>query len=179
MPVNPEPLTRIGAPPQPPNRRRRVNWVVWAPPIVIFIGLLALAGGAWWAGREPANADPDGPPQIETFTVSGYVTLKLGQFAWYSTDNICIGIRAFDDINLETQVVVSDASGKTLGAGNFGLPEVVKDPNDATRATNCRVPFAVNGVPMGHEFYGVQVGQRDKMSFNRFDIRQPLELKLD
>ena len=172
---------RIGQPPPAPKRRPWLPWTVAA----IAVGLvLALAAGLVGllvvkpALTKARNGNP--PPTFSPapFAVNGFMTLRLGQFTWDKDPDVCSGWRGYDDIHAGTQVVVTDPAGTTIAIGALGQGVPRRDPVDTSRATECRLPLRVAGVPGGHQFYGLEVGRRGKLDYPRDRIDKPLELTL-
>ncbi len=158
----------IGAPPTEPQqappvpRKRRKRWP-WG---VAVAAVLAIASGVAVVGLYVA-------PQLtevlaQTITVRGTVTLIDDKMSFRNGN--CVGRGGYDDIYAGAQVVVSDASGKTVGLGELegGTPS----------NGNCVFSFAVKDVPRGIDFYGVTVGNRKGMRFTEADVAQPLALSL-
>jgi hypothetical protein len=77
----------------------------------------------------------------------------------------------FDDIHGGAQVVITDGDGKTLAVGRLA---------DGRRVapTVCAYDFAVDGVPDGEDFYGVEVSHRGKVQYPRADLDKPLRLSV-
>lgn len=170
--------------PHTPKRRPRL-WLVALLAVPLGAALIAAGvlipealknvgapGTAAKAGAETSFA-----PQ--PFSVKGFLTLKLGQFAWFSDTDTCYGYERYDDIRSGTQVVITDPAGKTIAIGQLeaGVPR--HDPDNNKRVTECRFPIKVAGVPGGHSFYRLEISKRGKLEFARDRIEGPLELKLD
>lgn len=165
-------------------RRRPRLWLVAL--LAAFLAVALIAAGvlipkafknldAKGVATNPA-ADISFAPQ--PFSVKGFLTLKLGQFAWYSTDDTCYGYQRYEDIRSGTQVVITDPAGKTVAMGHLeaGIPR--HDPNDTNRVTECRFPIKVAGVPGEHAFYGIEISNRGKLDFPRDRMAGSLELTL-
>ena len=179
--VTQQPHIRIGQPPGSTSKPRQ--WLPWAVAAAIAFGLVLLlaAGLVGWFVVRPAltkTRDNGGSFTPAPFTVNGFMTLRLGQFIWDKDPDVCSGWRGYDDIRAGTQVVVTDPAGTTIAVGALGTGVPRRDPNDTSRATECRFPFQVTGVPGGHQFYGLQVGRRGKLDYTRDKIDKPLELTL-
>ncbi|WP_434315822.1 hypothetical protein [Leifsonia sp. P73] len=78
-----------------------------------------------------------------------------------SVDEPCTAGDGYTDINSGAQVVITDASGKTIGVGTLGDGTHDATP-DSTTADRCLFPFAVKGLPAGSKFYGVHVGNQNR-----------------
>lgn len=140
------------------------------------------AGLVGWFVVRPAltKKAPDGASSFapQPFTVNGFMTLRLGQFIWDKDPDVCSGWKGYDDIRGGTQVVVTDPAGTTIAIGALGAGVPRRDPDNTSRATECRLPFKVTGVPGGHQFYRLEVGHRGKLEYARDKIDKPLELTL-
>lgn len=182
MPVTHEPFVHIG---QPPSRKKcpwyRSPWLFLAAPVAAVALFATGALGVYLVKPQlkevTAAIDPPFAPQ--PFSVSGFLTLESGGFIWSSATDVCSGKDGYDDIHAGTQVVVSDASGTTIAIGELGTGLARRDPDNISRATECRFPFKVTGVPGGHEFYGLAIGRRGKLDFPRDRIAGPHELNLN
>lgn len=174
-----EPLIRIGAPP-PGHKRRDWHRSRWVPLVAavaaVGVFLTGMVGMHLIRPQLQAAIAPSFAPQ--PFSVSGFMALELGGFVWDRDPDVCAGKGGYDDIRAGTQVVVTDPSGTTIALGQLdpGIPR--RDPDNASRATQCRFPFQVTNVPGGHEFYGIAVGRRGKLEYTRDKIVLPLELTL-
>lgn len=183
MPVSEQPLVRIG---QPPAKKRRSwyrsRWLLLAAPVAA-VALFAIGGLGIHLFRpqlenvKAAVIAPSFAPQ--PFSVSGFMTLELGGFSWSSTTDTCTGTGGYDDIHFGTQVVITDPSSNTIALGQLGYGIPRRDPNNTSRATECRFPFKVAGVPGGHQFYGIEISHRGKLQYARDEIVGPLELVLN
>lgn len=103
----------------------------------------------------------------------GYVDLNLGEFEWSDKPNSCWGYNGYEDIHEGTPVVVTDAAGTTVAIGKLG-PGVPKGTAD--KADSCTFSWEVLNVPVGSDFYGVEVSHRGRIQrpaaeiTNRFDL---------
>jgi hypothetical protein len=71
----------------------------------------------------------------------------------------CIPGGGYRDIG-GAQVVVSDAAGKTIATGS--LP-----PSGRIVDLTCVFDFEVEGIPGGHDFYGVAISHRGRLQYRR------------
>lgn len=150
-------------------RKRQGLWVLVAGAACLAVGL-ALAAYAFTSGDEVTAAPPDAK---KTLTVNGDMTLKLPDFMWDKNPLSCWGKGGYDDIREGAQVVVTDASGATVGIGRLatGQPSVSGD-----RATKCVFRWEVTGVPDGSSFYAVEVSHRGKLQYSRTEVVNPINL---
>lgn len=109
------------------------------------------------------------------------MTLELGKFVWESASgtDTCTGYKGYDDIKSGTQVLISDPAGKTIALGSLGDGLVRRDPDNISRAMECRFPFKVTGIPGDYQFYGIEIGRRGKLTYARDRLGNGLELHLN
>jgi len=107
------------------------------------------------------------------FTIIGDITLSErgnAEKGYGAAGTSCRGMSGFDDINEGTEVVVSDADGKTLAVGRLRAGEV--------KGGDCVFPFIVSHVPKNKQFYGVTISHRGTLIYTQQDVMQPLHLVL-
>jgi hypothetical protein len=107
-------------------------------------------GGVFLMGSATNAVAAIAPPAPATFTVSG--TFKLVDED-ANSETVCNGPEGYTDITDGAEVVVSDASGKTLGIGMLSNPS-------ASGSDTCNFTFTVKNVPAGKKFYGIEVTHR-------------------
>lgn len=150
-----EELTRIGqgVPHQP--KRRRIWWLAAA------LAALAIGATAVYA-LAPSTS----------FEIKGSMVLRDAK-GWDKASAggpICFGRGGYSDIAGGTQVIVTDSGGTTIALGRLG-------PGLPT-SSGCIFEFVVTNVPTGHDFYGVEVGHRGRLTYDKDHIRQPIEQSL-
>lgn len=92
-----------------------------------------------------------------SFTLRG--AMVLGDNATASTsEGECVGYAGFDDVAAGASVVVSDAGGAVVAAGQL-------EPAVSYVDGVCTFPFAVADVPAGSNFYRVEVSHRGSVVF--------------
>lgn len=84
----------------------------------------------------------------------------------------CIGQGGYSDIHNGTQVVVTDADGRTLALGRLTGAEV------GGGLDVCAYTIRIGDVPGGHDFYGIEVSHRGRVQYSRSDVEKPLHLTL-
>jgi hypothetical protein len=140
----------------------------------IAAALSILAVAACSGGKAPESTTSSAPA---TFSVTGGLTLGIGDFVWNSDANSCSGSGGYQDMRAGAQVVVSDAAGATVAVGsiNQAAPYV---PTGETRALRCELSFLVENVPADKGFYGVEVAHRGRLQYPENQMRQDLKLTL-
>lgn len=152
VPVTQEPLTRVGMHPdafRPKPRSRRMIW------LVAGLALAGLVAGGVYLLLRPASFDLHGSLQLRDRE-----TIRSG----------CLGQGGYSDIRVNVQVVVTDASGKTVGIG-----QVEKSEN---KGLFCDYAFVVQDVPAGLGFYGVEVSTRGRVQYSEEQLRSGVTLSL-
>lgn len=142
------------------QKPRRPGWVV---PVVaaLAVALLATGGLAVWALTRPNGVPtPTGSSSATTFTLYGDVTLTTSRGVANLSGAQCEGMGGFDDLRSGTDVTVYDAAGVSIGVGELGTGQL----NDFGANRTCVFPFAVDNVPTGRGFYGIQVSHRGKVT---------------
>lgn len=145
--------------------------------IAVALALLTLSG---CGGADKPAAAASSPPEM--FTVTGSMTLGLGDFEGNTATQTCWGKGGFDDMKAGTQVVVSDPAGATIAVGSmldgqtqYGDLEVGGEPLQSS----CQISFIVKNVPAGKGFYGVEVSHRGRLQYTESEARQGLKLTLE
>ena len=119
-----------------------------------------------------------------TLTVTGSLALR-GRIDFIGTGSgdilidaqgDCQGEAGFNDITAGAQVVVSDATGKTVALGS--LAGGMYDKNATGIDIPCTFPFTVTGVPSGQSFYGVEIEHRGKQQYTAAQLASPVTLTL-
>ncbi len=149
------------APPAPPTRRSPWPWVAAGGAVLLaVIGVLTFLLVNHNSGKSPAS----------TITVRGNLTL-IGLIGDPTASGPCdASLRGgMGDIAPGAQVVVYDATGKTVGIGE--LQEGTIDGGA------CVMPFTVAGVPAGVGPYSVEVTHRGKIAFTEAEASD-VELSL-
>lgn len=154
----------IGAPPPEPEPPVPAKRGFWRPATVALVALVgfAMIAGAGLLGYMVLARD-------STITVDG--TLVLVDRTSYKNSGVsCDPKGGYSDIGPGTQVVVSDAAGTTIGIGELD--------RGANRPDGCTFTFRVEGVPTGHDFYGIAIGKRGTMRYTPDQLTKLVELSL-
>lgn len=160
-------------------QRRPRPWLVPALIATATVALVALtAAVVIFNFRSDDTSSADTPPVGGTITVTGTVTLD-DNFYWglVAGDKGCFGRDGYDDLVGGASVVVTDASGTTVGVGQLrtGLAVVGSD----NRASVCNMGFSVYNVPTGKGFYAIEVSRRGKVTFHEAELASPVQLAID
>jgi hypothetical protein len=172
--------------PEPPQKRNRTFVVA----MVVAVLVVAAAAAAITVGLTRGNDKPTSrslstlTPTPAVFQVLGVIRLQLGGFTWGEagdSDLRCHGYQGFDDIQSGAQVIVRDSAGTTVATGTLdqGKAENIVDSGQGFKqATTCALPFTVNGVPAGKNFYSVEVSHRGQQQYNEQQMHSPISLSL-
>ncbi|MFE2520423.1 hypothetical protein ACFXG9_34915 [Streptomyces mirabilis] len=162
-----------------PGPARGSRWGRLSRTAVLFLGIGtgAAAVGICWAslsllGPDAAPAKSSGGPSAAAtdgasrapapFETDGTLTLaEVG--AGLETGEVCSGTGGYSDIDLGTQVNVTDADGTLVATGSLGLGEKTED--------GCVFPFTVDDITPGSKFYTVEVSHRGGLTQTEAALR--------
>lgn len=114
----------------------------------------------------PQSSVPQALPSL--FSASGVVILAITpESVEFGDHPACSGKGEYADIGQGTQVVVSDAAGKTVGLGKLGT--------GVHQERGCVFRFAIT-VPPGGQFYGIEVSHRGRVQYAASQLSS-IELK--
>ncbi|MBQ0983739.1 hypothetical protein KBZ10_04210 [Streptomyces sp. F63] len=148
--------------------------------LALGVGIGAAAMGACWlavatvgGGESEAHSDGGGSPiskplddateeETQPFTTDGALTL-IDAGAGLDDGELCSGTGGYSDIDLGTQVNVTDADGTLVASGALGLGEKTE--------TGCTFPFTVDDITPGSKFYTVEVSHRGGLTQTEDDLR--------
>lgn len=146
---------------QPPRRRLGTAGIVTLAAAVLAIGL-GIGYTAFHHSSTPKAATATAAPG--TFTLIGGITLPLSDVVAGASAGTCHGNwQGWQDIAPGASVVITDQAGTTIATG------VLQEGNGETTAsggTDCRLGFAITGVPDDRTFYGVTVSHRGTVQFS-------------
>jgi hypothetical protein len=135
---------------------------------VVCVAVTAVAGCSGSSGGSPTAVLSSSRSAPVLVTVTGSVVLARAEiitengpgttcWAYGNAPTVVAHTTAFDDVKEGAQVVVTDASGATVGVGALGAG-VASGTSPADYV--CRFAFTVAGVPSGPKFYGVKIGNQ-------------------
>jgi hypothetical protein len=119
------------------------------------------------------DADPEkSPSPAAVLTVEGSVLVR-GSYPQVVrvSESRCAGGGGFDDIREGTQVVVTDAAGKTIALGQLTA-------GGRKGGVGCMFLFVVENVPAGLDFYGIEVSHRGRVQYTAAQLAAPIELSI-
>ena len=149
-------------------RRRLI--VLTAAAALVFSAAAAVAGVMLARSDNAAEAKAT-PPRAATFTVYATMALTLGQFE-HQPGQGCWGRGGYDDIAEGGQVVVSDATGATVGVGRLA------DARYDEFRGRCTFTIIIKGVRDGGQFYSIEVTHRGKVQYSRSDLEKTVTLSV-
>lgn len=140
--------------------------------------VLAACGGS----EGSAQVTPDAPTtsasaEPEVFALSAELTIVGSTDSvsrLYDDREACGGFGSYEDFREGSQVVIADASGKSLSLTDLGWgrvgPNSEADPGiedtDAPVITECIIGIDVLDIPSGAGPYTLKIGDRDPYPFN-------------
>lgn len=150
--------------------------------VAVVVGVASAAVVATLTVLSPDTAaDPSAssPSQVllattapAPLTVVGTITVRGTYPSVTSEDGLtCSTGGGYTDIQVGTQVVITDASATTIALGRL-----VYSYWDRTKG--CLFHFTVTGVPAGQQFYGIEVSHRGRVQFTASQLAAPIELSL-
>jgi hypothetical protein len=153
------------ADPEPVAARPRRRWVV--PLVAGAAGLIVGAGGvglAWGLTGEPGSAPTAAAstPAVATFTLTGTMEVT-GVRNWRRVSTQCEGAGGYDDIAEGTSVTVYSGNGTVVGTGRL--------TNGVVFDARCSFSVVVEKVPVGADFFQVEVSHRGKLTLSAADAK--------
>lgn len=118
------------------QRRTRRPVIIISSIVSAVLALIAIGAIGWGL-------------QERDFTAEGAVVLADGQFD-VSSIEICGGAGEFEDVRDGTRVRILDEDLSILEEGELANPQLSDD--------QCRLGFAISGVPEGRDHYVVEIG---------------------
>jgi hypothetical protein len=86
--------------------------------------------------------------------------------------SVCASPSGYQDIAQDSQIKITDAHGTTIGLGYLGAGYI----NGDSLPQYCDFPFAVNDVPGGQNFYGLQVANRNAITYTAKALAEPITI---
>jgi hypothetical protein len=150
------------------DARVKVKVLTLSTVLVVALAGLATVATVWLHPETVTAVSPAATP----LKVDGQVTVR-GEPPAVLTDNelTCRGGGGFDDLREGTQVVVTDAAGKTIALGQLGA-------GSWKRNVGCIFLFTVPDVPAGEKFYGLEISHRGRVQYTAAQLAAPVELSI-
>ena len=128
-----------------------------------------------------ASSQPEPSPSVSVpalLSIGGTVSVAGGVSQNGLDGEPCALAEAgYEDIRDGAQVVITDASSKTIAVGKLG-PGKMRRPGGADASDrHCVFAFEVSA-PRGHDFYGIEVSHRGRLQYTAAQLQAPLELTL-
>ncbi len=127
--------------------------------------LAAVALVAYFAVQPRGGGD-----SAEPFSIAGTVRLTsdIAKDSGLPAGYKCMGAKDFGDIGPNAPILVEDESGKLLAKGSI--------EGSSRSHDECLLKFRVSDVPGGAQFYRVQVGKHQEMSYTEAEAKAGVEL---
>jgi len=163
MPAMTHPRT-VSYPAAPaPRRRGRPGWQI---AVLAGVAVLVVAAAATVVVLLVASRGPG------TFTVTGSVELKTGQFEVHDGNPAtCNGIDVYQDLRGGADASIADAKGKFVAIGRFAA--------GSPRTGWCSLWFTIANVPRGAGPYGLWVTHRGPKPYTEAQLAGRLTLGFD
>jgi hypothetical protein len=126
--------------------------------------------GACSDGDGPSGAEPESKPG--SFTISGTISVPSATYVAEGQDatGFCTVKDGYEDLRTGASVAVTDAAGDVVGVGQ--LVDVKRTPEE------CRYAFDIPNVREGSGTYGIEVGNRGIVRYQRDELDDPVEVPL-
>jgi hypothetical protein len=174
IPATPDHVLTVEPAPRPGSRWARLSR---STILLLGVGIGAAAVGAGWlttsllgSGTDEA-ADVAAAPSVlaeeatagpEPFMTDGSIMLpSVG--AGLDNGALCSGTGGYSDIDLGTQVNITDATGTLVARGSLG-------PGEKTEA-GCQFSFTIDDITPGSKFYTVEVSHRGGLTQTEAELR--------
>ncbi|WP_079189182.1 hypothetical protein [Streptomyces kebangsaanensis] len=176
MPYHP-PAMPYHPPATPASRWSRLSR---ATVLAIGAGLGAAVVGACWAGMSLADGNETNAPEAAAssspsatadqaedtktpFSTDGTLTVA-GVGADLDSGELCSGTGGYSDIDLGTQVTITDAAGTLVAVGSLGFGQKTEQ--------GCEFPFTVDDITPGSKFYTVEISHRGGLTKTEDQLRE-------
>lgn len=121
------------------------------------------------------GSSSDGPsqkadPKPKTFAIAGTVSVWAPDISVPNGNTVgaeCSSKGGYEDITMNADVVVRDASGTKVGLGRLG-PGVIADAGGGL--PECTYPLEVSDVPDTGEIFTLQIGSHPEKTLKRADL---------
>jgi len=123
------------------------------------------------AAEGPTGAEPESKPG--SFTISGTIAVPSATYVAQGQDApaFCGVEDGYEDLRTGASVTVTDSSGEVVGVGS--LVDVDRTPEE------CRYSFGIPNVPEGSGTYGIEVGSRGIVQYERDKLDATVEVPIE
>jgi hypothetical protein len=144
----------------PKPRKDRSGLIAGGVALLVTLTVFAVGGGGFVAYRMMSHT--------ATFTAQGQILLRDTDPLTEGisrTSGSCSGTGGYSDITEGTSVIVRDADGKTVAAGELGTGIIGGDPSNGNLVA-CTFMFMIRGIPDGSKFYSFEVSHRGQVTMS-------------
>ncbi|GAB3389135.1 hypothetical protein GCM10027568_10970 [Humibacter soli] len=133
---------------------------------LVAAGMTAMLVALTLSGCIPLAPKPKPTPKpleaVGTVSVPMNATDLLNGTYTNAQGAACGAGDGYDDISSDAQVVVTDASGKTVGVGVLQPGTLEPGPQGTAFDARCSFAFDILKIPAGSKYYGVHVGNQNR-----------------
>lgn len=132
-----------------------------------YTAAIALTVTAVAAGCSNTTTPATTPTQLP-LTITGHITAGYNLYSLDWQTGACFGTGAAAALTTGAQVTIADAANTTVAVGTLTDPQLMEadlvgsGDRSGFRKVGCRYTFAVTGVPAGHQFYGLHIGDQTR-----------------
>jgi hypothetical protein len=122
-------------------------------------------------GDGPSGAEPESKPG--SFTISGTISVPSATYVAEGQDasGFCTVKDGYEDLRTGASVVVTDSGGDVVGVGQ--LVDVRRTPQE------CRYSFGIPDVAEGSGTYGIEIGNRGIVRYERDKLDDTIEVPIE
>jgi hypothetical protein len=135
---------------------------------VAAVGALLLTA---CSSADRPGAEPESGPGV--FEITGTIAVPSSTFVGSGEEQpggFCTVKDGYEDLRTGASVAVTNAAGEVVGVSS--LVDIERS------ARECRYSFDVPAVPDGSPSYGIEVGNREMVTYTRAQLDRPVELPL-
>jgi hypothetical protein len=122
-------------------------------------------------GSDPSGAEPESAPGH--FGIKGTISVPSATYVAEGDEaqGFCTVKDGYEDLRTGASVVATDAHGEVVGVG--ALADIERTSEE------CRYAFEIANVPEGSDTYGIEVGNRGIVQYERSQLEDSVELPLE